>query len=67
MCLYNYNNKFQTNKTLNNEEYDLLNQIYQSIAAKDNIKVKELTEQLILLQTSEENIKTLQDGINILQ
>lgn len=67
MCLYNYNNKFQTSKTLNNEEYELLNQIYQSIAINDNIKVKELTEQLISLQNSEDNIKTLQDGINSLQ
>ncbi|MGL5311663.1 MAG: hypothetical protein ACRC92_00305 [Peptostreptococcaceae bacterium] len=67
MCLYNYNNKFQTSKTLNNEEYELLNQIYQSIASNDNVKVKELTEQLISLQNSEENIKTLQDGINSLQ
>lgn len=67
MCLYNYNNKFQTNKTLNNEEYELLNKIYQSIAINDNAKVKELTEQLISLQNFEENIKILQDRINSLQ
>ena len=67
MCLYNYNNKFQTNKTLNNEEYELLNQIYQSIASDDNEKVKMLTEQLISIQTSEDSIKMLQESLNSLQ
>lgn len=67
MCLYNYNNKFQTSKILSNNEYELLNQIYQSIASNDNLKVKELTEQLISLQTSEESIKTLREGLNSLQ
>lgn len=67
MCLYNYNNKFQTNKTLNNEEYELLNQIYQSISINDSEKVKYLTNKLISLQALESNKKILEDGLNSFQ
>lgn len=67
MCLYSYNNKFQTNTILNNQEYELLNQIYQSIESNDNDKVKQLTDQLISIQSSKESIDTLQDAINSLK
>lgn len=64
MCLYNYNNKFQTNTILNNEEYDLLSQIYKSIEIDDDENVKKLTQQLIAIQSSNEHINILQNGIN---
>ena len=67
MCLYNYNNKFETNKTLNNEEYELLSQIYQFISINDSEKVKELTNKLISLQTLESNKKILEDSLNSFQ
>jgi hypothetical protein len=64
MCLYNYNNKIQTSNTITNEEYELLNKIYQCIASDDNENAKLLTSQLIDLQSSKESIDTLQDAIN---
>jgi len=67
MCLYNYNNKFQTNTILNNQEYELLNQIYQSIESDDNERVKQLTNQLISIQSSKESINTLQEAMNSLK
>ncbi|MGL4910993.1 MAG: hypothetical protein ACRC3Y_01045 [Romboutsia sp.] len=67
MCLYTYNNKFQTNTILNNEEYELLSQIYESIEADDNENTQKLTQQLISIQSSKENIEILQDGINLLK
>lgn len=67
MCLYNYNNKFQTNKPINNEEYELLSQIYQSISINDDEKTRELTNKLISLQSLDENKKILQDGLNSFQ
>ena len=67
MCLYTYNNKFQTNTILNVQEYELLSQIYKSIEANDNDNVKKLTEQLISIQSSKENIDTLQNAINTLK
>jgi len=67
MCLYNYNNKFQTNTILNNQEYELLSQIYQSIESNDNERVKQLTNQLISIQSSKESINTLQEAMNSLK
>ena len=67
MCLYNYNNKFQTNTILNNKEYELLSQIYQSIESNDNERVKQLTDQLISIQSSKENIDTLQEAMDSLK
>ncbi len=67
MCLYNYNNKFQTNTILNNQEYELLSQIYQSIESNDNERVKQLTDQLISIQSSKESIDTLQEAIDSLK
>jgi uncharacterized protein YpiB (UPF0302 family) len=67
MCLYNYNNKFQTNTILNNQEYELLSQIYQSIESNDNERVKQLTDQLIPIQSSKESIDTLQEAIDSLK
>ena len=67
MCLYNYNNKFQTNTILNNQEYELLSQIYQSIECNDNERVKQLTDQLISIQSSKESIDTLQEAMNFLK
>jgi len=67
MCLYNYNNKFQTNTILNNQEYELLSQIYQSIESNDNERVKQLTNQLISIQSSKESIDTLKEALNSLK
>ena len=67
MCLYNYNNKFQTNTILNNQEYELLSQIYQSIESNDNERVKQLTNQLISIQSSKESIDTLKEAMNSLK
>ena len=67
MCLYNYNNKFQTNTILNNQEYELLSQIYQSIESNDNERVKQLTDQLISIQSSKESIDTLQEAMDSLK
>lgn len=67
MCLYNYNNKFQTNSILNDEEYELLSQIYKCIEANDNENAQKLTQQLIAIQSSKENIETLQDAMNSLK
>lgn len=67
MCLYSYNNKFQTNTILNNEEYELLSKIYKCIEENDNENAQKLTQQLISIQTSKENIETLQDAMNSLK
>ena len=67
MCLYNYNNKFQTNTILNNQEYELLSQIYQSIESNDNERVKQLTNQLISIQSSKESIDTLKEAMDSLK
>jgi uncharacterized protein YpiB (UPF0302 family) len=67
MCLYNYNNKFQTNTILNNQEYELLSQIYQSIESNDNERVKQLTNQLISIQSSKESIDTLKEAMHSLK
>jgi uncharacterized protein YpiB (UPF0302 family) len=67
MCLYNYNNKFQTNTILNNQEYELLSQIYQSIESNDNERVKQLTNQLISIQSSKESIDTLKEALHSLK
>ncbi|MEF9992277.1 MAG: hypothetical protein RRZ84_02465 [Romboutsia sp.] len=67
MCLYSYSNKTQTNSKLDDEQYNLLNQIYKSIEVNDNDSVKSLTNKLISLQSSKENIDILQNAINSLQ
>jgi len=67
MCLYNYNNKFKTNTILNNQEYELLSQIYQSIESNDNERVKQLTNQLISIQSSKESMDTLPEAMDSLK
>ncbi|HSQ87497.1 hypothetical protein [Romboutsia sp.] len=67
MCLYNYNNKFQTNTILNNDEYELLSKIYQCIESNDNETVKLLTEQLISTQSLKESVDSLQNTISSLK
>ncbi len=56
MCMYTYNNKFQTNNLLNTEEYELINQIYKCIECDDTDNIKKLTQKLISIQSAKENI-----------
>lgn len=64
MCLYNYHNKINSDESLNNEEYMLLQQIYNSIASNNNKKTSELTEMLISMQSSKNKIEQLQKALN---
>ncbi len=59
MCMYTYNNKFQTNNILNTEEYELINQIYKCIECDDTDNVRKLTQKLISIQSSKENINII--------
>lgn len=59
MCMYTYNNKFQTNNILNTEEYELINQIYKCIECDDTDNVRKLTQKLILIQSAKENINSI--------
>lgn len=59
MCMYTYNNKFQTNNLLNTEEYELINQIYKCIECDDTDNIKKLTQKLISIQSAKENIDSI--------
>ena len=67
MCLYNYNNKIHTSHIVSNEEYELLVQIYKSIAVDDKENAKLYTSKLIDLQSSNEHINILNSAIDNLQ
>lgn len=59
MCMYTYNNKFQTNNILNTEEYELINQIYKCIECDDKENVTKLTQKLLSIQSVKENIDSI--------
>ncbi|RDY22957.1 hypothetical protein CHF27_010655 [Romboutsia maritimum] len=66
MCLYNYNNKSENEPNLNGEEFNLLSQIYKCLEMNDTNTAKKLTNELMSLQSSEENIQVLKEAINSL-
>lgn len=63
MCLYNFNNKSK-NSDVNTEEYNLLQQIYKSIESNDKENTINLTQQLMSMQSSQENMDILQNAID---